>query len=105
MNRLVVFLVVIAAMIGSYLWYRPLVRHNEAYRKRIMELETQVRREEMENRRLESHIHALQHDPATVEREVRQQLNWARPDETVVRFERLPPARPVIGWGRPADLR
>jgi len=33
-------------------------------------------------------VDRLQHDPAYVERVIRERLGYARPDETVIRFER-----------------
>jgi cell division protein FtsB len=87
LSRFVVFLLVLAGLIGVAVWYHPLIKHNEALRKRILDLEAQVHREELENRRLEAAIKALQQDPRTVERAAREKLNWARPGETIIRFE------------------
>ena len=94
LSRIVVFLLLVAGFIGVAIWYKPLIEHNERLRKRIYELEAQVQREDMENRKLEETIKALQRDPQTVERVVREKLNWAKPGETVIRFEE-PQARPV----------
>ncbi len=87
LSRVVIFLLLLAGLIGVAVWYRPLIKHNEALRKRIFDLETQVQREEQENRRLEATIKAMQTDPRTVERAVREKLNWSKPGETVIRFE------------------
>lgn len=100
LTRVVVFLVLVAGVLGVALWYRPLIKNNEELRKRILDLEAQVHRGEKENRKLETTINALQRDPATVERVVRERLNWARPGETVVRFEQLPVSRPTLGLNR-----
>jgi len=91
LSRVVILLLLLAGLIGVAIWYRPLIKHNEALRKRIFELEAQVQREEQENRRLEAAIKAMQTDPRTVERAAREKLNWARTGETVFRFEE--PAR------------
>ena len=96
LTRVVMFLLLIAGAIGVVVWYQPLIHHNEALRKRILELETQVQREEQENRRLEAAIQALQHDPRTVERVAREQLNLAKPGETVFRFEENSATRSLI---------
>lgn len=93
MSRVVVFLLLLAGLIGVAIWYQPLIQTNENYRKRILELEALVKREEMENRRLEAEIRALQSDHRTVERMAREKLNMARPGETVIRFEESPASR------------
>ncbi len=87
LSRVAVFLLLLAGLIGVAVWYHPLIKHNEQLRKRIFELETQLQREEQENRRLEEAIQAIQTNPKTVERVVREKLNWARPGETVIHFE------------------
>jgi len=97
LSRVVIFLLLLTGLVGVAVWYRPLIKHNEALRKKIFDLEAQVQREEQENRRLEAAIKAMQTDPRTVERVAREKLNWARPGETVIRFEEpqrspLPPA-------------
>jgi len=91
LSRLVIFLLLVAGLIGVAIWYQPLIKHNEALRKRIFELEGQVRHDEQENRRLEAMIKAIQQDPRTVERVARENLNWAKPGETVIRFEESTP--------------
>ena len=96
LSRLVIFLLLVAGLIGVAVWYHPLIKRNEALRKRILSLEGEVQRAEQENRRLESTIKALQQDPRTVERVVREKLNWAKAGETVIRFEEPPtPALPA----------
>src|ERR1051326_5969287 len=90
LSRLVIFLLLAAGLLGVAVWYRPLIQQNEALRKRILGLQIQVQREEQENRRLESAIIALQHDPRTVERVARERLNVSKPTETVIRFEAAP---------------
>src|SRR5262245_31550052 len=87
LSRVVIFLLLVAGLIGVAVWYHPLIKHNEALRKRIFDLEAQVQREEQENRKLETAIKAMQTDPRTVERAAREKLNWAKPGETVIRFD------------------
>lgn len=95
LSRVAVFLLVVAGLIGVALWYHPLIKHNERLRKKIFDLEAQVQREEQENRKWEATIKALQTDPRTVERVAREKLNWARPGETVIRFEESPRGLPA----------
>jgi cell division protein FtsB len=103
LSRVVIFLLLLAGLIGVAVWYRPLIKHNEALRKRIFDLETQVQREEQDNRKLEAAIKAIQTDPRTVERVAREKLNWAKPGETVIRFEEPPRAALPAQTERPAS--
>ena len=93
LTRGVIVLLLVAGALGVAKWYQPLIRNNEALRKRILELEAHVQREELQNRKLEAAIHALQQDPKAVERIVRERLNWAKPGETVIRFDEPSPNR------------
>jgi cell division protein FtsB len=95
LSRVVIFLLLLAGFIGVGVWYYPLIKNNERLRKRIFDLEQQLQREEKENRKLEGAIIAIQTDPRTVERVVREKLNWARPGETVIRFEEPPKPSPA----------
>ena len=56
LTRLVLFLVVIAALIGIFFWYLPLFRQNERMRKEILLLETKVKKEEDIARQLDATI-------------------------------------------------
>src|SRR5437016_4663940 len=87
LTRLVLFLVVIAALIGVFFWYLPLFRQNERMRKEILLLETKVKKEEETARQLDATIKALRNDPKTVERTAREKLGYAKPGETVIYFE------------------
>jgi len=65
-------------------------------RRQIMIFQDQIQKEEARSRQLQAQVDALLHDPKTVERLTREKLGYARPDETVVRFESVstnPPAR------------
>jgi cell division protein FtsB len=48
-----------------------------------MELENETAK----SRQLQAQIDALRNDPKTVERLMREKLGYAKPDETVIRFE------------------
>lgn len=87
LTKIVVGLVVIAvlALIGMY--YLPLIQQNERYREQIMKLEKEIQKADEDSKRLKAEIDALRNDPKTVERLTREKLGYARPDETVVRFE------------------
>ena len=87
LSRVVMPLLVIAALVWVAVLYFPLMHQNEAMRQQIIELDQQIEREEMVNRELRLEIDSLKSDPKTVERLAREQLGLARPDETVIRFD------------------
>ncbi len=86
LTKLIVFLLVLAAVLGIALWYFPLIQQNERMRKEILALDDEIKKEEENHKRLKADIEALR-DPRTVERLAREKLNFARPNETIIRFE------------------
>jgi cell division protein FtsB len=101
----VICLLVAAGIMLVVLWYLPLVRQNEAMRKEILRLETQIQQEEETSRQLRASIEALRTDPKTVERLAREKLGYAKPGETVIRFEnsanKPPAATPASAPAKP----
>ena len=85
LTRVVVTLLVVAALVWVVILYFPLVNQNEAMRQQIIELDKRIQQEV--NRELRLEIDSLKSDPKTVERLAREQLGLARPDETVIRFD------------------
>lgn len=74
----------IALVVG---WYLPLINQNERMRQEILKLSEQIQQEQENSRKLKTSIEALQHDPKTIERLTRERLGYAKPGETVIRFE------------------
>ena len=68
-------------------WYLPLINKNERMRHEIFKLSEKIQQEEETSKKLKASIDALQHDPKTVERLTREKLGYAKPGETVIRFE------------------
>lgn len=68
-------------------WYLPLINQNERMRLQILKLAEQIQQEEETSKKLKSTMDALQHDPKTVERLIREKLGYAKAGETIVRFE------------------
>lgn len=97
LTRLAMGLILVALLLLIGVWYLPLIRTNERYRQELMRLDAQIQREEETARQLKSSIEALRTDPKTVERLARERLGYAKPGETVIRFEAAatnrPPAR------------
>jgi cell division protein FtsB len=86
LNRAVVFLLVVAGILGVVVWYLPVIKQNEKFRQEILRLNQEIRREEEKVRQSKAMIDALQHDRRTVERMAREGLGYARTNETVIRF-------------------
>jgi len=84
---LVIGLIVLACLIGCFLWYLPVFQHNARLRTKILGLETQIKTEEDAKAQLQATIVSMKTDPKTVERIARQKLGYAKPGETVIYFE------------------
>lgn len=90
LTRLVVASVLVLAsalvVAGVYFWYLPLIETNRRYRQEILSLDAKIEAEEKLARQYREGLEALQNDPRTVERRMRE-LGYARTNETVIRFE------------------
>ena len=89
-TRVVLTLVVLAAVLGLGLWYRPVIQENQRMREQKLELDRKIAVEMETARKLDASLHALQ-DPKTVERLARERLSYAKPGEDVIHFD--PPAQ------------
>jgi cell division protein FtsB len=87
LTRVAVFLVVVAILLLVAVWYLPLFQQNERMRQRSLQLDTQIQKQELQAKELKASIEALRHDPKAVERLVRENLGYAKPGETVIRFD------------------
>jgi cell division protein FtsB len=87
LTGVVIFLLFIAGLLGVAVWYLPLIHQNEGFRKRILQIDAQIDREHEIGKQLQSSIEALRRDPKAVERLTRERLGYAKPGETVIRFE------------------
>src|SRR5262249_43751449 len=90
LTRVVMFLLLIAGLLGVAVWYLPLIRQNERYRKRLLELDAQKQKQEEVAKQLKGSIDALRYDPKAVERLARERLGYVKPGETVIHFEEAP---------------
>lgn len=91
LSKIILFLLLVAALLFAFLQYLPLIRKNQNYRKELLSLDTRLAGEERLGKHLRTSIDSLQNDPKAVERLAREKLGWARTNETVIRFEQ--PAR------------
>ena len=87
LTRMVIFLVFVACLLLVAIWYLPLIQQNERYRKEILRLDNLVQKEEETGKQLRTSIDALRYDPKAIERLARERLGYAKPGETVIRFE------------------
>ena len=87
LSRLVIFLLFIAGLLGLAIWYLPLNKQNERWRKEIVRFDAQIRKEEETGKQLNAAIKSLRSDPKAVERLARETFGYAKPGETVIRFE------------------
>jgi cell division protein FtsB len=87
LTRVVIFLVLVALLLGVGVWYLPLIQQNERMRKEVLRLEAQIQGEVETDKRLRASIEALRNEPKVVERLSRETLGYAKPGETVFRFE------------------
>jgi cell division protein FtsB len=87
LTRVVIFLLFLAGILGVAVWYLPLIEHNQNSRKAILDLDKRIQTEEERKRQLKAAIESLQRDPKAVERLARERLGYAKPGETVIRFE------------------
>src|SRR5205809_1102790 len=90
LTRAVIFLLFVAGLLIVFLWYLPLIRQNQRYRKDILALDTQIHAQERLSRQLKASIDAVQNDPRTLERLAREKLGYAKTNETVIRFQAPP---------------
>jgi cell division protein FtsB len=87
LTKIVVGLVVLAVLGLIGMCYLPVIQENERMRSQIFRLNQQIQDEEIKSRELQAQVDALLHDPNTVERLTREKLGYAKPDETIIRFE------------------
>jgi cell division protein FtsB len=87
LTRMVIFLVFVAGILLVAIWYLPLIKQNERYRKEILRLDNLIQKEEETSKQLRNSIDALRFDPKAVERLARERLGYAKTGETVIRFE------------------
>jgi cell division protein FtsB len=87
LSRLVLILITVACLLAIGRWYLPVIQKNERMRKQLIRLNQELKKEEDLSRQLKGNIDALQRDPDTIERKAREKLGYAKPGETVIRFD------------------
>ncbi|HEX4342935.1 MAG TPA: septum formation initiator family protein [Verrucomicrobiae bacterium] len=92
LTRVVIVLLLIAYALLVFVWYLPVIRQNERMRQQILRLTTEVDKEKETGKNLQLQLDALRNDPQAVELLARQ-LGFAKPNETILRFESAPTNR------------
>ena len=87
LSKVVVFLLFVAGIVAVCVWYFPLIKHNERMRQDLYRADLRVTTAEEKSKILGASLNSIKNDPRTVERLARATLGYARPGETVVRFE------------------
>jgi len=87
LTKLAAWLLLLAGLLLVGVWYLPLIQENERMRREILRLDGDLYQQQETNKVLQAEIAALRNDPKTLERLTREKLGYAKPDETVVRFE------------------
>ena len=87
LTRVAICLILAAGILLVAVWYLPLIKTNERYRKETLRLDTQIQKELETQKQLKTSLDALRKDPKAVERLAREKLGYAKPGETVIRFE------------------
>jgi len=96
-TRLLVAAVVLGVLVLAAQWYLPVIRQHERMRRELLRLDQEIQQEEQQGRQMSAAIQALREDPKVVERLARERLGYARPGETVIRFE-PPVTNPAPAW-------
>ena len=87
LTKMVAWLLLLAGLLLVGVWYLPLIQQNERMQRENLRLQRELDKEKEKSKQLQADIDALRNDPKTVERLTREKLGYARPGETVVRFE------------------
>jgi cell division protein FtsB len=87
LSRAVIFLLLLAGLLGVFFWYLPLIQQNQRYRNEILALDVKIQDQERLARQLRGSVDALLNDPRTLERVAREKLGYARTNESVIRFQ------------------
>ena len=93
LTQAVVALIAIAALLLIGMAYLPQIKKNERMRRELDRLDGEVTKQKQISDQLQQQLNALRNDPKTGERLARQNLGYAKPDETVFRFETNAAAR------------
>lgn len=87
LTKLAIGLIVVGVLLLTLVPYGKVIKQNERMRKEVLRLQTLEEKAAEEQRQLKTSFDALRNDPKAVERLAREKLGYAKPGETVIRFE------------------
>jgi cell division protein FtsB len=90
LTRLVMALLVIAAVLGIIVWYEPVVQENQRMREEKFALENKIDQETKIAKKLDTQLRSFENpalERTMVERLARERLSYAKPGENVIHFE------------------
>ena len=93
LTKLAICCLFVLGLVCVAVWYLPLINQNEQMRKNLFKLEARIKTEQERERTLRAAGEAARRNPKTIERLAREKLGYARPGETVIRFEEPAPHR------------
>ncbi len=87
LTRVVIGLLLLAFLVAVGVWYLPLIQQNERMRREVMRLDEELKKSNAEKRQLNVAVDSLNSDPKAITRLAREKFGYAKPGETVIRFE------------------
>lgn len=87
LTRVVIGLLLLAFLVAVGVWYLPLIQQNERMRREVMRLDEELKKVSLEKRQLSASVDSLNNDPKAITRLAREKFGYAKPGETVIRFE------------------
>ena len=60
LTRIIIFLLIVAAIVAVGIWYTPVLRQNERYRKEKLALDQKIEQEQAASRKLEESLKSMQ---------------------------------------------
>ncbi len=91
-TQTILIITVLVMLGGVAVWYLPLIQQNKRMRQEMIGLDHEIARQAQIAERAKIEIEAIQTDPQTIERLARERLGYAKPGETVIRFQTVEPS-------------
>ncbi len=88
-TQAIIVITVLVMLGGVAVWYLPLIQQNKRMRRELSGLDHEIARQAAVAERSKIEIEAIQTDPRTIERLARERLGYAKPGETVIRFQNV----------------
>ena len=93
LTKLTIFCLFALGVVAVAVWYLPLIRQNESMRHDLFKIQTKIKAEQDRERSIKVARDAARTNLKSIERLIRANLGYAKPGETVIRFEDPAPKR------------